>query len=472
MIRHNATYRRVLVIIIFFLLLAQVYVDVSVCDRTRSKEILVHAITTVSVSVANDQNTETEITITQRPPPASVTTGTVSVYDGQNTETEVTVTQRPPPASVTTGTVSVYDGQNTETSVSVTQGSGVVVHHKEVRTCNIGTVGYRLAGHTENNFCTGLGPMVSGNCNRVNYCPSDLPYTYRYTQHTLGAVDEERDAEDILVLALEEYSYTSPQPWGNATKSKNQMWSVFGAESLNYLVKPYGKFDLSRDFLRPVKKDPRIDVSIGYSSTLFDLQAGYYPDSPNEIMEPPFPVNKKTGLISSFISNGVDYPPCNRQSYITELMKHMRVDNLGKWKNNLKWKKPLSKTGTVNDVITDKMHILKHYKFTLAFENTEDKDMITEKFWQPLRTGTVPVYLGAPNIGELFPVPHSFINAKAYTPQQLAVYLNYLDKNDTAYGEFFAWKNKPLPQAVLDLTRKAFTFTGCRLCEYFYQRFN
>ena len=44
------------------------------------------------------------------------------------------------------------------------------------------------------------------------------------------------------------------------------------------------------------------------------------------------------------------------------------------------------------------LHFLARYKFLLAIENAECPDYVTEKLWKALKLGTVPIYLGAPNI--------------------------------------------------------------------------
>ena len=40
----------------------------------------------------------------------------------------------------------------------------------------------------------------------------------------------------------------------------------------------------------------------------------------------------------------------------------------------------------------EKECMLYHHKFTLAFENSVDENYISEKLWQALKMGTVPVY--------------------------------------------------------------------------------
>nr|CAB3247658.1 alpha-(1,3)-fucosyltransferase 9-like [Phallusia mammillata] len=84
------------------------------------------------------------------------------------------------------------------------------------------------------------------------------------------------------------------------------------------------------------------------------------------------------------------------------------------------------------------------FKFYLAFENAwHCRDYITEKFWHSgLRSGVVPVVLGPPkrDYETIAPSPKSFIYAGDFpTPRHLAEYLNYLDKNDSAYKEYLNW---------------------------------
>ena len=69
------------------------------------------------------------------------------------------------------------------------------------------------------------------------------------------------------------------------------------------------------------------------------------------------------------------------------------------------------------------------YKFTLAFENTVTPDYVTEKLYEPLIAGSVPVYRGAPNVADFAPAPRCFIDAADFAgPAELAAYLDHLDR--------------------------------------------
>lgn len=86
---------------------------------------------------------------------------------------------------------------------------------------------------------------------------------------------------------------------------------------------------------------------------------------------------------------------------------------------------------------------LKRYKFQLAFENSYCVDYITEKYWSALKRGVVPVVLGGASYSKEIAIPGSFINAMDFkSVKQLADYLTYLDKNETAYLEYFKWRSK------------------------------
>lgn len=93
---------------------------------------------------------------------------------------------------------------------------------------------------------------------------------------------------------------------------------------------------------------------------------------------------------------------------------------------------------------SDFLKFLRGYKFYFALENQwHCRDYITEKTWtNGLRAETVPVVWG-PKKEEYEAVlpPKSAIFADNFASEaDLVEYLNYLDRNDTAYGEYFHWR--------------------------------
>ena len=84
------------------------------------------------------------------------------------------------------------------------------------------------------------------------------------------------------------------------------------------------------------------------------------------------------------------------------------------------------------------------YKFYFAAENQLCRNYITEKYWKCVNetNNMIPVVFGGSNYSNpRLVIPGSYIDAMKFSsPKKLAEYLLLLDKNDTLYNEYFAWK--------------------------------
>ncbi|XP_047470885.1 alpha-(1,3)-fucosyltransferase C-like isoform X1 [Penaeus chinensis] len=101
------------------------------------------------------------------------------------------------------------------------------------------------------------------------------------------------------------------------------------------------------------------------------------------------------------------------------------------------------------------------YKFYLSFENSLCRDYVTEKFFNILKLDVVPVVYGLGNYSVQAP-PHSYIDALSFpTAKDLADYLLYLDRNHTAYNEYFRWKTDYFVSQAWFQRAQAY----CALCE-------
>jgi hypothetical protein len=70
---------------------------------------------------------------------------------------------------------------------------------------------------------------------------------------------------------------------------------------------------------------------------------------------------------------------------------------------------------------------------------------VTEKFFAPLAAGSVPVYLGAPNVSDFAPGDSCHLDVRDFAgPRELADHLNALAADEAAYSEMLAWKRLPL----------------------------
>ncbi|KAL7642660.1 UNVERIFIED_CONTAM: hypothetical protein RMT77_007225 [Armadillidium vulgare] len=161
----------------------------------------------------------------------------------------------------------------------------------------------------------------------------------------------------------------------------------------------------------------------------------------------------KNKLVSWIVSH------CNasskRDEYVKELQKFIPVDVYGKCG-------PL-KCGIKQQVERCYKKMEKEYKFYLAFENNFCKDYVTEKLYKILNYHIIPVVRGSADYAAIAP-PHSYINVEDFeTQKDLANYLIYLDKNDTAYMEYFNWKKNYF--VMNGFTSLHYMTTFCTLCQ-------
>jgi hypothetical protein len=146
-----------------------------------------------------------------------------------------------------------------------------------------------------------------------------------------------------------------------------------------------------------------------------------------------------------------------REQYVAELMRHMSVDSYGAVLRN--------RTLPVDEGRRTKLETISKYRFTLAFENSKTDDYVTEKFFDALLTGSVPVYLGASNVEKFAPGDGCYIAVSNFSgPRELARYLRHLAMDRAAYEEYLAWKERPLRPSFVELARGQRIHPVGRLC--------
>jgi len=206
----------------------------------------------------------------------------------------------------------------------------------------------------------------------------------------------------------------------------------------------------------PLLQQPQVlnlfDVFMTYKEDA-DVQAPYLLYEFKDMLQgTPLP---KTNFANAFISSV--FHKSGRKEYLEQLLSLMEVHSYGKLFNNKKI--------PVDNGTQTKREIIATYKFTFAFENAIAKDYVTEKFFDPLIAGSVPVYLGAPNIDEFAPGDRCFINVQDFeSPRKLAEYLLMLNENDDLYAMYFTWKRKPLRPSFLGKLEKLRIEPFVRLC--------
>jgi hypothetical protein len=181
--------------------------------------------------------------------------------------------------------------------------------------------------------------------------------------------------------------------------------------------------------------EPKITALFDISATCrldSDVPIPYiHPNLYGELRREPL---NKTGFVAAFISGTANQS--GRRQYLEELMSYIGVDSYGKVLHNC--------TLAEDTGFTTKQDILSRYRFTLAFENAISRDYVTDMLYDPLVAGSVPVYLGAPNVEEFVPGDHCYINAASFpSVKALADHLMGLRDDEDRYGEYLRWKTRP-----------------------------
>uniref|UniRef100_H2Y8P9 Fucosyltransferase n=1 Tax=Ciona savignyi TaxID=51511 RepID=H2Y8P9_CIOSA len=156
-------------------------------------------------------------------------------------------------------------------------------------------------------------------------------------------------------------------------------------------------------------------------------------------------VNRKKSLVVWVVSNcGLTLGAKRRLEIVNELKKTKIGSRLELYGSCGEFWKSFKTTKSGYEKMNS---IIQTHKFYLAFENSYHcRDYITEKFWQnSLLNAAVPIVWG-PKKNEVLEVAPSgsFIHFEDFKNiTELADYLLYLDRNDTAYKEYFSWWFQP-----------------------------
>lgn len=179
--------------------------------------------------------------------------------------------------------------------------------------------------------------------------------------------------------------------------------------------------------------------------------------------------NKSNDYFALLMASNCQQEAEHRLEYTRMLMESgIRVISLGKCMHSHDSTKLFPDCHRHGDERGDKKCIISKFKFYLAFENSRFDDYVTEKFWEVLDVGTIPVYRGAPNIKQLVPNAHSAIFADDFdTPKDLADYMKLVGNNQQLYDEYFDWKEMPLSPEFVRLYKNSWRDVQCNICEYY-----
>ena len=215
-------------------------------------------------------------------------------------------------------------------------------------------------------------------------------------------------------------------------KTPGQLWVAWSMEcEAHYPLLADPDFMSQFDLTMTYRRDS--DIPLSYI-------AGDY-NGILELLRRPAPPKHPGHVAASIVSGRFD--ACGRRQYLTRLSARMPVHTYGRQGTH---RMPSPDRGQLT-----KREVLAYYKFNCAFENAIATDYVTEKFYDPLYAGCVPVYRGAPNVEAFVPGDSCCIDtSRFHSADDLAGYLMELDRDEAAYRRFLDWKTRPLRPAFLE----------------------
>ncbi len=243
-------------------------------------------------------------------------------------------------------------------------------------------------------------------------------------------------------------------------KPKFQKWICASTETSDYYPHLYPLQKLKKRF-------PDIDM---FSTNRFDsdiplIEIGKtYGVTVDSLNRPKIvPVNEKTKKALLIYSN------CNetrsgREEYIIDFINTFPslVANHGKcWGGS---NGNMTKSAYTENGVNEKISLLKTHMFTFCIENSFVDDYVSEKVFQALAYGSIPIFKGAPNAAkEILPCSRCVIWVDDFpTASDLGAHLNHLIANRTAYEEYFHWRRSPRKDIIERLKLYSLDTALCR----------
>lgn len=178
----------------------------------------------------------------------------------------------------------------------------------------------------------------------------------------------------------------------------------------------------------------------------------------------PYEPKRKDVLVAAIIGN------CraknNRTAYLSALMKEIEVHSYGNCLHNIE--QPKIQVPEIPNLSQSlkKIEIAKQYHYIFCPENSNTESYVTEKVYDALRAGSVPIYFGAPDIERFIPHPDAIIQANKFaSPAELANYLKFKSQPGE-YEKFFEWKKKPFQRDFKTLMQTASVTFECKVAKH------
>lgn len=262
-------------------------------------------------------------------------------------------------------------------------------------------------------------------------------------------------------------------------RNPKQLWSLFTIESQRYsfcLLK-FTLNDLD-DWFNLTKTIKDHYAYMKYDLKKLDQYEQYRKAYEQKQQTPPMTHKPRKKRLALWLVSHCSTPN-KRESFAVELAKYIDdLDIYGKCDIDNSKPDPCKTTTKSQNETNCMIDLYNSYKFYLSLENSNCDSYITEKYFKfyesdlLFKVNIVPIVRGAFYSQYLARAPsnHSFIYADHFkSVKSLAEYILYLDRNNTAYLEYFEWKRdlfRRLERGSNDLFLKEYEFDPlCDLCE-------
>ncbi|XP_062612692.1 glycoprotein 3-alpha-L-fucosyltransferase A-like [Saccostrea cucullata] len=263
-------------------------------------------------------------------------------------------------------------------------------------------------------FYDGMWERTARNALDKSVCP------YQCTLTSDKSTIKESDA--VVFHLLDLYFWESPPKY----REPHQVWVLHNAEPPPHQFYTgsfvtYSRFAFNWTF--SYRRDSTIAASYGRALRRTNKESAELNSKPRTDH-----TKEKSKMTYAVISNCVD--DAGRFAYVKTLRKYTPIDLYGRC-GNLTC--PRNATCEL---------MLKSYRFAIAFENSNCKGYVSEKFWNALRRESIPLVNWIPEQVPVDAPPKSYINVHDFPKMEdLAKHLDMLASNDTEYNSYFEWRN-------------------------------
>mmetsp|Transcript_23107 Transcript_23107/g.39262 ORF Transcript_23107/g.39262 Transcript_23107/m.39262 type:complete len:508 (-) Transcript_23107:113-1636(-) len=205
-----------------------------------------------------------------------------------------------------------------------------------------------------------------------------------------------------------------------------------------------------------------------YSSTSFEssVPLSYFSFDRYDIFSPAVDYDKVKPTGSYLIDSQCVAQQLHRNRWEDAVNNQVKVDSYGSCAHNAD-----VPAGMNLHKADDRIALMKQHRFNLAFEFGDAKDHITPVVWEAFVSGTLPVVIGASNVGMHFPL-HSFVgkdNCQKW--DDLGNVVKDVMEDKKKWESYHAWRTDPKAKAAFE-ERYNFTRTSpeCRMCRWAYAK--